>query len=145
MYGTQRRNAIVWVPEISTADQYNLIISAQIEYIWNFPILAMISNKTDELRMTLWTLLHKAAIDGHKDVVQLLLDRGGDPDERNTIGSTSLHWAAKHGHQHVVQLLLDRGADPHTVNGYGRTVLQEAEGQFHEDAIHLLIDRGPIP
>ena len=48
----------------------------------------------------------------HRDVVQLLLDRGADPNKTDKDGMTALHCAAFNGNKDVVQLLLDRGAEP---------------------------------
>jgi ankyrin repeat protein len=51
---------------------------------------------------------------GHRDVVELLLDAGEDPNRFNPKGnhahSTPLHQAALAGHEDVVRLLVERGA-----------------------------------
>lgn len=51
---------------------------------------------------------------GHRHVVQLLLDAGGDPDRYNPDGfhahTTPLHQAVWSGHEEVVRLLVERGA-----------------------------------
>jgi ankyrin repeat protein len=51
---------------------------------------------------------------GHRDVVQLLLDAGEDPNRYNPKGnhghSTPLHQAALAGHEDVVRLLVEHGA-----------------------------------
>lgn len=55
-----------------------------------------------------------AAQHGHVDIVQLLLDRGENPDRYNPKGhhthSTPLHQAVWSGHDDVVRLLVERGA-----------------------------------
>ena len=89
-----------------------------------------------------WTPLHSAAFHGHKDVVQLLLDRGSDPNKANVGGQTPLHYAAMKGHKDVVQLLLDRGADPNKANEGGWTPLHEAAQNGHTVVLQLLLDRG---
>ena len=40
-----------------------------------------------------------AAQNGHQDVVQLLLDRGAEPNMADQNGYISLHWAAYNGHK----------------------------------------------
>jgi ankyrin repeat protein len=51
---------------------------------------------------------------GHRDVMELLLDAGEDPNRYNPKGnhahSTPLHQAALAGHEGVVRLLVERGA-----------------------------------
>ena len=43
------------------------------------------------------TPLHKAAMYGYKDVVQILLEWGGDPNKCNNVGYTPLHEATIEG------------------------------------------------
>ena len=68
--------------------------------------------------------LHCAVRKGHKDVIQLLLDRGADPDKADAHQRmTPLHRAAWHGHKYVVQLFLDNGEDPNKAAIHGETPL----------------------
>ena len=56
-------------------------------------------------------------MNGHLEVVKLLVDRGGDPNAKVDIdGSTPLHRASENGHLEVVKLLVDRGGDPNAKN-----------------------------
>jgi ankyrin repeat protein len=54
-----------------------------------------------------------AAHSGFRDVVELLLDTGADPNS-STAGFTALHEAIMRRDEGLVRLLLARGADPHT-------------------------------
>jgi ankyrin repeat protein len=59
-----------------------------------------------------WTLLHVAAQHGQLDAVNLLLDRGMDPNAREKGDNTyPMHWAAAGGHLDVVKRLADAGGD----------------------------------
>ena len=86
------------------------------------------------------TPLHMAADEGHKDEVQLLLDKGADPNKANVHGWTPLHNAANKGHKDVVQLLLDRGADPNKASADGQTPLTLARDRRNTDIANLLTE-----
>ena len=55
------------------------------------------------------TPLHQAAINGHSDVVQHLLDRGAGIDTKDNDGVTPLRLAEGKGHADVVALLKSKG------------------------------------
>ena len=88
-----------------------------------------------------WTPLHEAALNGHREVVEFLLERGVDPNVRNNDGWTPLHYAAKDCHVDVAsvdvaRVLLDHGADPTIRDNDGRTPLEI--GRNCEDFIEEL-------
>jgi ankyrin repeat protein len=59
-----------------------------------------------------WTLLHAAAHQGQLAVVDLLLERGLDANERERGDNTcAMHWAAAAGHVKVVRRLAEAGGD----------------------------------
>lgn len=51
-----------------------------------------------------------AAYKGHIDIVNFLLEKGADPDERANCGATALHFAAERGHTAIVKKILKYGA-----------------------------------
>lgn len=72
------------------------------------------------------TALSWAAANGHKAVVQVLLDTSKiGIASRDKTGRTPLQWAAERGHGDVVQLLLEKGAKPEcrrTLEGHRRDI-----------------------
>ncbi|OQU98905.1 Ankyrin repeat-containing protein [Cladophialophora immunda] len=58
------------------------------------------------------TAIFRAAIRNNKDVVELLLEWGSDPNLPAENGKTPLHEASSRGHLALVQLLLEHRADP---------------------------------
>jgi ankyrin repeat protein len=76
-----------------------------------------------------------AAPKGHERVVELLLQKGVDPDSKDKFGQSPLLWAAANGHEAVVQLLLASDKfDPNSVDahaGYGQKPLAWAAKNGH--------------
>ena len=90
------------------------------------------------------TALHLAAIEGHPEVVKLLLEEGADKDaatvegQLTVGGQKALHLAALHGRSEVVKLLLEAGADKDAVDLEGRTALDLAIERRHLEVVRLL-------
>jgi ankyrin repeat protein len=87
------------------------------------------------------TPLMDAAAFGSTDAVQLLLDRGADPNAKNAFAATALMWAA--GDMEKVRLLVGKGADVNARSNIGRTPLLIAvlyDGSF--EIARLLIEKG---
>ncbi|CAH0719152.1 unnamed protein product, partial [Brenthis ino] len=78
------------------------------------------------------TPLHRASMNGHEEVVKLLLAAGIDPNIRTNSG-TPLHEAACFGKASVVQILLDAGADLNAVDGRDKTV-EDLLADYSEEA-----------
>ena len=86
------------------------------------------------------TLFHGACCDnGHKDVVQLLLDSNIELNARANFGSTAFMIACEKGHKDVVQLLLEHPEiDLNVRDNTGRTALMIANQRGHQAIVHLL-------
>lgn len=77
------------------------------------------------------------------DVVQLLLDRGVNVNEKNDYGETALIVAAKSRSLDVMRLLLDRGADPNIKGGDDEnSAILEASYYGDTPMIQLLLEKG---
>ncbi len=72
------------------------------------------------------TSLFWACQAGHSPVVQLLLERGADPNVSNRRGETPLHAACANGSTASIKALLDKGARSLTTDNRGMTVLHHA-------------------
>ncbi|XP_077999499.1 uncharacterized protein LOC144452304 [Glandiceps talaboti] len=64
--------------------------------------------------------LHKAALRGHTDVVQLLLDKGANVNHPNNAGELPIHYACKRGNPMVIHALLKRGSALKDTDSLGR-------------------------
>jgi ankyrin repeat protein len=75
--------------------------------------------------------LNSAVAGGHRDVAQLLLDAGADPNAPQQKGWTPLMSAAANGDAETAELLLERGADPNAEADDGRDAAALAEDRDH--------------
>lgn len=75
-----------------------------------------------------WTPLHLAAFDNHPEIIELLVNRGGQIDHygNETHPMTPLRVAVTRDHPECVAKLLLLGADPLETNPHGFTLLHEA-------------------
>ena len=96
-----------------------------------------------------WTALHGAAIGGHKNVAELLIEHGADLNTKTEDGSTPLHIAALWGRAEFTQFLVSHGAEinpriPETATTYhtkiGKTPMDWAKGK--PEIINILRQRG---
>ena len=83
-----------------------------------------------------------AAIKGHKESIQSLLDKGADANAKDGKGISALLFAAMHEHKECMALLIDKGADVNARDDKGKSALQWAVISGHKECIQLLIDKG---
>ena len=86
--------------------------------------------------------LHAAALRGHGNVANILIEKGANPNKADQWGMTPLVMAAYNGHTNVVKLLLDKGANPNETNGHGYTPLHHASYTGHKYVVKALLEAG---
>ncbi|MBQ6143577.1 MAG: ankyrin repeat domain-containing protein [Clostridia bacterium] len=89
--------------------------------------------------------LQWAARRGYREIVNLSLDLGADPNIRDNYGDTPLHMAARGEHEEIVNLLLDHGADPNIKNRLLDTPLHDAVREENREIVELLLNHGADP
>ncbi|CZR70056.1 uncharacterized protein PAC_19957 [Phialocephala subalpina] len=86
--------------------------------------------------------LPRAAANGHKALVKLLLEKGTELKAKNEDNRASLLLAAANGHEAVVKLLLEKGAELEAEDDNRRTSLLWAVAKGHEAVVKLLVEKG---
>jgi outer membrane protein assembly factor BamB len=85
------------------------------------------------------TALFFACGQGRVDVVRLLLDKGADPNAKDTFyGATPLNWAVNHGSSEIALLLVRKGADSPA------DALEVAVKNKDARLVEAVLERGPL-
>ncbi|MCP5369834.1 MAG: ankyrin repeat domain-containing protein [Rickettsiaceae bacterium] len=86
------------------------------------------------------SLLHVAAINGHVDIVKILIKYGADVNKQDVWGHTSLYYAAGCGHVNIVGILVENNANVNTKDPCSGSILHAAAYNGHVDIIKILIE-----
>jgi len=91
-----------------------------------------------------WTPLHLAAFFGQPDLVDALVNQGGDLEGRSTNSSknTPLHAGTAGGSAEVVRRLLQHGAKPNSRQEGGWTALHSAAQAGNREMVEALLAHG---
>ncbi len=85
--------------------------------------------------------LIKAASEGNKDLVELLIDTGMDIDKQDCDGNTALMYASIHNQCDVIKILVDGGADVNATNHDQATALMIACYSGCQVIVKLLLEK----
>jgi ankyrin repeat protein len=89
------------------------------------------------------TLLLVAAVNGRREVAELLIEKGADVNAAMTKSNvTPLHAAAQYGHTSIAELLIAKGAHVNAKTITDSTPLHEAAEGGHTGVAELLIGKG---
>uniref|UniRef100_A0A8C3G4A9 Ankyrin repeat domain 39 n=1 Tax=Cyclopterus lumpus TaxID=8103 RepID=A0A8C3G4A9_CYCLU len=86
-----------------------------------------------------------AAMDGDLDRVKFLVQKGTDPNLRDSAGYTALHYASRSGHHPVCQFLLETGACASPQTSGGATPLHRSAYCGRLDVVRLLLHHRADP
>ncbi|KAI9694965.1 MAG: hypothetical protein M1822_000582 [Bathelium mastoideum] len=91
--------------------------------------------------------LFQAVLNGNVEQTRNLLDKGADPYDEDTSGSTPLHYAAEGENLEVVELLLKHRSrvDPNTRDEAGSAALYHATNSRNLGLVELLLKHGVNP
>lgn len=87
--------------------------------------------------------LSAASQQGHSDIVQLLLERGAEPDSVTIYSWTGLLFAAAAGHVRISELLLQGGASVNHRDALSEGPLTLAAKTGHLDIVEKVFEFGP--
>ena len=127
--------------EMSIDIIYDLILAAE-----ELGVLAEYINKKEEHG---YFPLYVACKNGDNDIVELLLEKGANLEEKNEQRQTALMIAIQENQEksllEVIETLLKAGADLLYTDNTGHTALDWAQQNDDDDVIRLLIQYAPSP
>ncbi|KZL84030.1 nacht and ankyrin domain protein [Colletotrichum incanum] len=83
-----------------------------------------------------------ASWQGHKEIIQILLDKGANANTQSGEFRTALYAASFSGHKEIVQKLLDKGANFNAQSGEFGTALCAASYIGHREIVQILLNQG---
>ena len=94
-------------------------------------------------------ILNAAAVYGHREIVDALIEKGAKINEKDRNGNGALHVAAFLGRSEVVELLLEKGADVNVKNNQGETAVDSLGAdwrttQFIASLLQIQVDQPSI-
>ena len=88
------------------------------------------------------TLLQAACRRGHKEFVELLIERGSEINLPDNEGRIAIHYAVMSGNENLVEFLLKRGSDPNKLTKRKETPLHFAAKYSGVEEVRFLVEHG---
>ena len=83
-----------------------------------------------------------AALEGHTEILMILIKHGGNVNQADNVARTPLSMAAQNGHTAALKILLHSGGDIHMPDSEGCTPAWIAAEGGHTEALHTLLKAG---
>ncbi|XP_067667462.1 ankyrin repeat domain-containing protein 50-like [Haliotis asinina] len=84
-----------------------------------------------------------AAVQGHRQVYDLVMSKGGDASLVDTYGDNILHWVCRGGHVEMVKYIISQNfTDINSKGEYGRTPMMVAAVKGHRRVLDLVMSKG---
>ncbi|XP_067667458.1 ankyrin repeat domain-containing protein 50-like [Haliotis asinina] len=84
-----------------------------------------------------------AAIEGQREVFDLVMSKGGDPSLVDRNGDNILHWVCREGHIEMVKYVISLNiADINSIGYYGKTPILLAATHGHLEVFDLVMSKG---
>jgi ankyrin repeat protein len=130
------------LPALPSSDWYRMIHAIEEGGIAEVKALLAGGVRPNETLLSGWTPLMWAALQGQMEILDLLLEAGGDIKARSADGRTSLMYAAWRGETDSMRALLESGADVEAQDTKGNTSLLIAANRGHSEAVAVLLQEG---
>ncbi|XP_026046953.1 ankyrin repeat domain-containing protein 2 [Astatotilapia calliptera] len=129
------------IEPVDTAEFMNAASECKLDIIDRYLEDGGNPNAHDELKRT---ALHRACLEGHAPVVQMLLGKGADINLKDQLGSRAIHWACRGGNLTVVEVLKSHGADLNVRDKLHSTPLHVATRTGHTSIVEYLLSCGAL-